>query len=548
MPNSIRAIVDGKFVFQRPHSVSQGAVQVAGTGKKRPASDSSFAGKNTGKYARTSSSSKECSTDVWTDRFSPRTAQDIVGNNSAVSTLRTWLLNWNSETPGKGTKVPTRRAVLISGPPGIGKTSSATLVCEELGLRTLSVNASDSRGKSGDISDGIAGSLSSKVREFVTNSSIQLLGERGQMKSVLIMDEVDGMAGGDRGGITELIQLIKITRIPIICICNDRYSQKLKTLANYCMDLPFQRPNKLQVRKLLLDIASSQSLNIDVNAIESLIEISNNDLRSCINQLQLWSMGSTVADATMKMKKDVTTSIFQAVTTLFSNDLQQSIDIDQKLALVFQHGDLLPFFIQENYPFMRPANSRSDLHRLVHTATAASRISEGDIFTTAINKTQNWAILPVTNIMSSIVPSSIMKGSREMFGDGERNFHRFPGLLGKLSSKSKSHRLLSELHKHILSSSSYRVTATEFRLRYSHLVKRQVTEPMFSESRGGKEAKGIPDVLEFMNAYNLTKDDWGTIQDITALSGKGPMFHHPNKQIPSSVKSAFTKACKRGLG
>jgi len=539
--------IDGKFVFRRPHSGSQCVKQVSVTGAKRPASDLSFAvGQISGKHARTSSSSVECST-VWTDRFSPRTAHDIVGNNSAISTLRTWLLNWKKEISGRGTRVPTRRAVLISGPPGIGKTSSATLVCEELGLRTLSVNASDSRGKSGVVSDGIAGSLSSKVREFVTNSSIQLLGERGQLKSALIMDEVDGMAGGDRGGITELIELIKMTRIPIIFICNDRYSQKLKTLANYCMDLPFQRPNKLQIRKLLLNIASSQSLSINENVIESLIEISNNDLRSCINQLQLWSMGSTVADATMKTKKDVTTSIFQAVTTLFSHSLQQSIDIDQRLALVFQHGDLLPFFIQENYPFMRPANAHSDLHRLVCTAAAASRISEGDIFATAINKTQNWAILPITNVMSSVVPSSIMKGSREMFGDGERNFHRFPGLLGKLSSKSKSHRLLSELHKHVLSSSTYRVTATEFRLRYSHLVKRQVTQPMFSESHGGKEAKGIPDVLEFMNTYSLTKDDWDTIQDITALSGKGPMFHHPNKQIPSSVKSAFTKACKRGL-
>ena len=42
-------------------------------------------------------------------------------------------------------------------------------------------------------------------------------------KHVLIMDEVDGMAGNeDRGGVAELIQLIKTTRIPIICICNNR--------------------------------------------------------------------------------------------------------------------------------------------------------------------------------------------------------------------------------------------------------------------------------------------------------------------------------------
>ena len=66
------------------------------------------------------------------------------------------------------------------------------------------------------------------VRELITNSTI---GFADEIKpSVLIMDEVDGMSSGDRGGVAELISLIKITKIPIICICNDRYSTKLKSL------------------------------------------------------------------------------------------------------------------------------------------------------------------------------------------------------------------------------------------------------------------------------------------------------------------------------
>ena len=43
-------------------------------------------------------------------------------------------------------------------------------------------------------------------------------------KSLIIMDEVDGMSSGDRGGITAMINLIKNSRVPIICICNDRQS------------------------------------------------------------------------------------------------------------------------------------------------------------------------------------------------------------------------------------------------------------------------------------------------------------------------------------
>ena len=61
------------------------------------------------------------------------------------------------------------------------------------------------------------------------------------------MDEVDGMSAGDWGGIADLISSIKTLKIPTICICNDRYSQKLKSLVNYCLLLSFQKPTKQQV-------------------------------------------------------------------------------------------------------------------------------------------------------------------------------------------------------------------------------------------------------------------------------------------------------------
>lgn len=56
----------------------------------------------------------------------------------------------------------------------------------------------------------------------------------------LIMDEVDGMSAGDRGGVADLIQTIHKSKIPIICICNDKWHQKLKSLRNHCMALDFR--------------------------------------------------------------------------------------------------------------------------------------------------------------------------------------------------------------------------------------------------------------------------------------------------------------------
>ncbi|KAL3518671.1 hypothetical protein ACH5RR_021260 [Cinchona calisaya] len=115
-----------------------------------------------------------------------------------------------------------KKAVLLSGTPGIGKTTSGKLVGQMLGFKTIEVNASDNRGKAdAKIEKGIGGSTANSIKELLSDP-----------KTVLIMDEVDGMSAGDRGGVVDLIASIKISKIPIICICNDRYSQKLKSLVN----------------------------------------------------------------------------------------------------------------------------------------------------------------------------------------------------------------------------------------------------------------------------------------------------------------------------
>jgi len=72
-------------------------------------------------------------------------------------------------------------------------------------------------------------------------------------KHVLLMDEVDGMAGNeDRGGLQELVGLIKCTEVPIICICNDRFNTKVKTIATHSYDLKYPKLRVEQIRVYLV--------------------------------------------------------------------------------------------------------------------------------------------------------------------------------------------------------------------------------------------------------------------------------------------------------
>ncbi|VDN14245.1 unnamed protein product [Dibothriocephalus latus] len=114
---------------------------------------------------------------------------------------------------------------------------------------------------------------------------------------VLIMDEVDGMAGNeDRGGMQELIAVIKTSRVPIICLCNDRQSPKVRSLANYCLDLRFHRPRMEQIKAAVLSLACRESVTIGNHVLEGIIAASNQDMRQVINSVQMWCTDGTAAD------------------------------------------------------------------------------------------------------------------------------------------------------------------------------------------------------------------------------------------------------------
>ncbi|KAJ4958995.1 hypothetical protein NE237_026106 [Protea cynaroides] len=218
--------------------------------------------------------------------------KDKVGNSSArkvapkvpsiVKQLHDWLANWNinfscSGQRGKGKKQNdsgSKKAVLLSGTPGIGKTTSAKLVSQMLGFQTIEVNASDNRGKADSkIFKGVDGSTANSIKELVSNEALSVKSNWSKhVKTVLIMDEVDGMSAGDRGGVADLIASIKISKITIICICNDRYSQKLKSLVNYCLLLSFRKPTKQQMVKRFLQVANQEGLQVNEIALEELAE------------------------------------------------------------------------------------------------------------------------------------------------------------------------------------------------------------------------------------------------------------------------------------
>ena len=99
---------------------------------------------------------------MWTDIYKPETINDLVGNEGAVNNLFEWLRDWDDvHVRGNKKVLNTMRfmrnwqdmprlnakAALLSGPPGIGKSSACRIVCKHLGYEVLEMNASDCRNR-----------------------------------------------------------------------------------------------------------------------------------------------------------------------------------------------------------------------------------------------------------------------------------------------------------------------------------------------------------------------------------------------------------------
>ncbi|KAK6228472.1 hypothetical protein SCA6_000812 [Theobroma cacao] len=493
---------------------------------------------------------------TWTEKYRPKVPNEMTGNQSLVNQLHNWLAHWNEQFLGTGSKGKgkkqndpgAKKAVLLSGTPGIGKTTSAKLVSQMLGFQTIEVNASDSRGKAdAKISKGIGGSNANSIKELVSNEALSVNMDRSKhVKTVLIMDEVDGMSAGDRGGIADLIASIKISKIPIICICNDRYSQKLKSLVNYCLLLSFRKPTKQQMAKRLMQVANAEGLQVNEIALQELAERVNGDMRMALNQLQYMSLSMSVIkydDIRQRLlsgSKDEDISPFTAVDKLFGI-YGGKWRMDQRIDLSMSDPDLVPLLIQENYINYRPSSIGKDdsgMKRMNLIAQAAESIGDGDIINVQIRRYRQWQLSQAGSLSSCIIPAALLHGQRETLEQGERNFNRFGGWLGKNSTMSKNYRLLEDLHVHILASRESSSGRETLRLDYLTVLLTQLTNPL----RDKPKDEAVKQVVEFMNAYSISQEDFDTVVELSKFQGQS----NPLEGIPAAVKAALTKAYNEG--
>ncbi len=480
------------------------------------------------------SKNKEKSYILWTDKYTPKSLDEIIGNKITISKIINWLDDWDDVIlNGKIKKVITKftkgqkphfeninaRACLITGDPGIGKTSSIRLISKLKGYQIFETNASLQRNKS---------IIQSNVGFLFNNTTIPFNNlEDINTKNLIIMDEIDGMSGNDdRGGISALIDIIKKTKIPIICIANDRQSQKLKSLVNYCYDLKFMKPDKRQISNRMLKICEKEGINCEMNALEYICESCGNDIRQCINFIEMYSKihkSITFKDISNNINsynKDssVMLSNFDAAGKLLNNSNSKKMSIRELLDLYFIDYDLIPLLIHENYLSSFKFDHKKDI--LENLSFESDLISESDIIDKRIRINQNWNLLGDRGILGSV--------SSCFFTKGIVPFPKFPELMGKMSTMRKIKREIKELKKCFFGYNS-------------HCIKNEIVPLVFTKIINNinetNENDNLDNCIEIMKSFKLNMEM--VKENLMDLAQEKMQKEYNN--IAPTAKSAFTR-------
>ena len=153
-----------------------------------------------------------------------------------------------------------KRSVYLHGNTGSGKTYFVKKILQDMKYDIVYYNSNNTRNSK------FIKNISSN---YVSDNNILSLFNKKQKKIVILMDEIDSMNNGDKGGINSLITLIRpkktskqkkefIANIPIIIISNNKIDKKIKELKKYCICINLKDPTieqlKIIFKKLMPDI------------------------------------------------------------------------------------------------------------------------------------------------------------------------------------------------------------------------------------------------------------------------------------------------------
>ncbi|OIO81068.1 hypothetical protein AUJ84_01880 [Candidatus Pacearchaeota archaeon CG1_02_32_132] len=314
------------------------------------------------------------------EKYRPGKYKDIIGQDSAILEIQNFLKDF-----------PKRKALLLHGVPGTGKTSLVLTAAKENNLELFELNSSDLRNRT-------------KLDEILKPASEQhSLFKKGK---ILLMDEVDGVTGTDIGGVPELVRIIEKTSHPLILTGNDIWQSKFSPLRQKCKMVEL-KPLKIDtIAKILKDVCEKEGILENIHFLRQIAIKSQGDMRAALNDLQTHSSDMD-SESDYLETRNQEQNIFNILKMIFQ-ERKPFLDIFDNTSLSL---DEILLWVEENIPAEYQNES---------LANAFFALSNADKFRGRIYRQQFWRFLIYQNIFQSAGISYAKKTPSNKFTKYER--------------------------------------------------------------------------------------------------------------------------------
>ena len=329
------------------------------------------------------------------EKYFPKNFSEIKGQQALVKDILAWINTWGTE----------KRALLIYGPPGSGKTTMVKVLSKELGYDLIELNASDKRDQT--VLNRIVGNASTSKTLF-------------GYKKIILLDEADNIHGReDFGGSKALLEIIKNTQNPIILTANS-YWEVSQSIRDNCKLVQFKRLQSRTVFARLKEIAVAEGIQVEDETLMKIAEQSTGDMRAAINDLDSLGRKLIKGDEKLVGSRDTEASIFEALSKLY---MSNSIDVRKDFFDVDKKPDELLLWIDENTPKAYKGKELLEAMRLLSTS---------DIYLKRAFNTRNYSMWKYA--------SDLMTGGVSVAGVTESRYIPFspPKYFQVLGSSKKS--------------------------------------------------------------------------------------------------------------